>query len=180
MTSDKLQEWLARVWGPNSDDVRRLLVLDQAPIHKTQAAKDAIKERDTDVVYVPAGCTSLLQPADVFWNRPFKANLRRAWEVFMRKGEKTPKGNLRKPSRQDALNFVSEAWAAVTTDTVVRSFKGCGISNALDGSEDGELHDCLSDVGAVAPEHPENLQNECLDLVFGSDSEDSFDGFESD
>ncbi|KAH7983192.1 hypothetical protein HPB52_010010 [Rhipicephalus sanguineus] len=179
MTSDKLQEWLARVWGPNNDDVRRLLVLDQAPIHKTQAAKDAIEERDTDVVYVPAGCTSLLQPADVFWNRPFKANLRRSWEMFMRKGERTPKGNLRKPSRQDALNFVSEAWAAVTAETVVRSFKGCGISNALDGSEDGELHDCLSDIGAVAPQNPEDLQNECLDLVFGSDSEESFDGFEN-
>ncbi|KAH6932007.1 hypothetical protein HPB50_002441 [Hyalomma asiaticum] len=36
MTSDKLQEWLSRVWGPNSDDVRRLLVLDQAPIHKSR------------------------------------------------------------------------------------------------------------------------------------------------
>lgn len=142
------------MWGPNNDDVRWLLVLDQAPIHKTEAAKDAIEERDTDVVYVPAGCTSLLQPADVFWNRPFKANLRRSWEMFMRKEERTPKGNLRKPSRQDALNFVSEAWAAVTEETVVRSFKGCGISNALDGSEDGELHDCLSDIGAWHPSIP--------------------------
>ncbi|KAH7951141.1 hypothetical protein HPB52_005034 [Rhipicephalus sanguineus] len=119
-------------------------------------------------------------PADIFWNRPFKANLRRSWEMFMRKGERTPKGNLRKPSRQDALNFVSDAWAAVTVETVVRLFKGCRISNALDSSKDGELHDCLSDIGAVAPEHPEDLQNEGLDLVFGSDSEESFDGFESD
>ncbi|KAH6921537.1 hypothetical protein HPB50_002176 [Hyalomma asiaticum] len=60
MTSDKLQEWLSRVWGPNSND----------------ATKDALEQRDTVVVYVPAGCTSLLQPADVYWNRPFKANLR--------------------------------------------------------------------------------------------------------
>ncbi|KAH7965076.1 hypothetical protein HPB49_003289 [Dermacentor silvarum] len=180
MTSDKLQEWLTRVWGPNSDDVRRLLVLDQAPIHKTQATKDALDESDTDVVYVPAGCTSLLQPADVFWNRPFKANLRRTWESFIRKEERTPKGNLRKPSRQDALDFVSEAWAAVTEETVARSFKGCGIANALDGSEDGQLHDQLCDIGAVAPELREGLQTECLGLVFASDSEDSFDGFESD
>ncbi|KAH6932428.1 hypothetical protein HPB50_005767 [Hyalomma asiaticum] len=74
-----------------------------------QATKDA-----SDVVYVPAGCTSLLQPADVYWNRPFEANLRCTWESFIRKEERTPKGNLRKPSRQDALDFVSEAWAAVT------------------------------------------------------------------
>ncbi|KAH7954472.1 hypothetical protein HPB49_018841 [Dermacentor silvarum] len=176
MTSDKLQEWLTMVWGPNRDDVRRLLVLDQAPIHKTQATKDALEQRDTDVVYVPAECTSLLQPADVFWNRPFKANLRRTWERFIRKEERTPKGNLRKTSRQDALDFVSEAWAAVTEETVARSFKGCGIANALDGAE----HDQLCDIGAVAPELRKGLQTKCLGLVFRSDPEDSFDGFESD
>ncbi|KAH7971207.1 hypothetical protein HPB49_020289 [Dermacentor silvarum] len=175
MTSDKLQEWLTRVWGPNSDDVRRLLVLDQAPIHKTQATKDALEQRDTDVMYVPAGCTSLLQPADVFWNRPLKANLRRMQERFIRKEERTPKGNLRKPSRQDALDFMSEAWAAVAC---VRGM--AGIANALDGAEDGQLHDQLCDIGAVAPELREGLQTEYLGLVFGSDSEDSFDGFESD
>ncbi|KAG0423894.1 hypothetical protein HPB47_000332 [Ixodes persulcatus] len=83
MTSQKFLEWLERIWGPNADDVRQLLVLDQAPIHKTQAAKDTIQERDTDLVYVPAGCTSLPQPGDVFWNKPLKASLRRTWEAFM-------------------------------------------------------------------------------------------------
>ncbi|KAH7967127.1 hypothetical protein HPB49_022953 [Dermacentor silvarum] len=72
-----------RVLGPNVDDVRRLLVLDQAPIHKTQAAKNAFEEYDTDVLYVPAGCTSILQPADVYWNKPFKSTLRHLWEQFM-------------------------------------------------------------------------------------------------
>ncbi|KAH7955406.1 hypothetical protein HPB52_000828 [Rhipicephalus sanguineus] len=91
MSSDKFQEWLSRVWGPNTDDVRRLLVLDQAPIHKTQAARDALDEWETDVASVPAGCTSILQPADVYWNRPFKANLRRSWEEFMRRAEKLRK-----------------------------------------------------------------------------------------
>ncbi|KAH7952949.1 hypothetical protein HPB49_002973 [Dermacentor silvarum] len=131
-------------------------------------------------MYVPAGCTSLLQPADVFWNRPFKANLRRTWERFIRKEERTPKGNLRKASRQDALHFVSEAWATVTEETVTCSFKGCGIANVLDGAEDGQLHDQLCDIDAVASELREGLQTECLGLVFGSDSEDSFDGFERD
>ncbi|XP_037515802.2 pogo transposable element with KRAB domain [Rhipicephalus sanguineus] len=178
MSSDKFQEWLSRVWGPNTDDVRRLLVLDQAPIHKTQAARDALDERETDVAYVPACCTSILQPADVYWNRPFKANLRRSWEEFMRRAEKTPKGNLRKPSHQDVLDFVAAAWEAVSEETVAKSFKGCGISNALDGSEEGCLHGRLSDVGTVPPEHRDGLQAECCSLFFDTDSEDSFDGFQ--
>lgn len=55
MTSEKLQEWISIVWGRNDDNVRRLLVPDQAPIHRTQAAKNAFEEHDTDVLYVPAG-----------------------------------------------------------------------------------------------------------------------------
>ncbi|KAG0420961.1 hypothetical protein HPB47_003143 [Ixodes persulcatus] len=98
------------------------------------SAKDTIQERDTNLVYVPAGCTSLPQPADVFWNKPFKASLRRTWEAFMRKEEKTAKGNLRKPSRQDVHEFVYEAWASVPEETVAHSFTGCGIANALDNT----------------------------------------------
>ncbi|KAH7968881.1 hypothetical protein HPB52_012111 [Rhipicephalus sanguineus] len=172
-------QWLSLVWGPNTDDVRRLLVLDQAPIHKMQPAKNAVEERDTDIAYVPAGCTSLLQPADVYWNRSFKASLRRSWEEFMRMAERTTKGNLRKPSRQDVLNFVATAWDAVPEETIMQSFKSCGISNTLDRSEDGLLHGRLSDVGDIRPEHPEDLQAECYSLLFDTDSNGSFDGFES-
>ncbi|KAH6924373.1 hypothetical protein HPB50_016326 [Hyalomma asiaticum] len=139
MSSDKFQEWLSRVWGPNTDD-----------------------------------------PADVYWNRQFKANLRRSWEEFMRRAERTPKGNLRKPSRQDVLDFVTAAWEAVSEETVAQSFKGCGISNALDGSEEGCLHGQLSDVGAVPPEHHDGLEAECCSLFFDTDPKDSFDGFQSD
>ncbi|KAH7937196.1 hypothetical protein HPB49_008606 [Dermacentor silvarum] len=39
MTSEKMQEWLSRVWGPHVNDVRRLLVLDQAPFTKRKLRK---------------------------------------------------------------------------------------------------------------------------------------------
>lgn len=70
MTSPVLLEWTRRVWGPNADDVRRLLILDQAPIHKTEAAREALDAKD--VVLISGGCTSILQPADVSWMKPFK------------------------------------------------------------------------------------------------------------
>ncbi|KAL3203744.1 hypothetical protein MRX96_041761 [Rhipicephalus microplus] len=163
----------------NTRYARRLLVLDQAPIHKTQAAKNAVEERNTDIAYVPAGFTSLLQPADVYWNRSFKASLRRSWEEFMHFAERTPKGNLRKPSRQDILNIVAAAWDAVPEATIIQCFKGYKILNALNGSEKGLLHGRLSGVGDIRPEHPEELQAECYSLLFDTDSDGSFDGFES-
>nr|XP_037268594.1 LOW QUALITY PROTEIN: uncharacterized protein LOC119159886 [Rhipicephalus microplus] len=179
MTSEKLQEWLSRVWGPNTGNVRRLLVLDLAPIHKTQAEKNAVEVRDTDIAYGLAGCTSLLQPADVYWKQSFKASLRSSWEEFMRIAERTSKRNLREQSRQDVLNFVATAWDAVPETTIIQSLKECGISNALDGSEEELLHGRLSSVGDICPEHPEQLQAECYSLLFDTDSDRSFDGYES-
>lgn len=93
----------------------------------------------------------------------------------MRIAESTPKGNLRKLSHQDVLNFVAAAWDAVPEETIIQSFKDCGISNALDGSEDCLLHGRLSDVGNIRPE----LQAECYSLLFDTDYDGSLIGFES-
>jgi len=35
---------------------------------------------------------------------------------------------------------VNEAWQEIRAEMVVKSFKTCGISNALDGTEDDELY----------------------------------------
>lgn len=97
----------------------------------------------------------------------------------MRIAERNSKGNLRKPSRQDVLNFVAAAWDAVPEATIIQSLKGCGISNALDGLQENLLHGWLSSVGDIRPEHPEELQAECYSLLFDTNSDGSFDGFES-
>lgn len=185
MTSPLLAQWVTRVWGPNRDDVRRLLALDQAPIHKTEAAQKAFSEVDTDVVLIPGGCTSILQPADVSWIKPFKDHLRGIWAKFMRVGATTPKGNLKKPSRQDVITFVAEAWATVSEETVYHSFKRCGLSTALDGSEDGELNERLASAkqaapAALEPEQREGMEDEAINILFDSDSDASFDGFDED
>lgn len=169
-------EWFNYVWGPNSDDVRRLLVIDQAPIHKTKVVADAAENTETDIGFIPAGCTGILQPADVYWIKYFKSCLRRSWKQFIMKGEKTPMGNSRKPSRQDELNFVSEAWSAVPEEVIQWSFKGRSINTALNGTEDGELHDRLAGIATPPATVEATLEDECMNLIFCSDSKESFNG----
>ena len=50
---------------------------------------------------------------------------------------------------------MKEAWAAITPDIIRKSFKKCGITSALDGSED-YLFNCIND---------------------DDDGDDQFDGF---
>lgn len=76
------------------------------------------------------------------------------------------------------LDSVAEAWSAVAEDTVARSFRGCGISNTLDGSEEGDLHDGLADVGARAPGDQGELKQNAANFFFATDPQESFEGFE--
>ena len=80
--------------GPNRDDVRRMLVLDQACIHTMQATQDILEEKDTDCIFVPAGCTFLVQPADVSWNALFKKAMHECCKAYMRREERKNHGNL--------------------------------------------------------------------------------------
>ena len=45
------------------------------------------------------------------------------------------------PSRQNVIDWMSTAWDSIDADIIIRSFLRCGISNAVDGSEDDEIWD---------------------------------------
>ena len=53
MTGPIMAARVNRIWGPNTDDVRRLLILDRARIHTMQLTIDQLHERDTDVLFIP-------------------------------------------------------------------------------------------------------------------------------
>ncbi|KAL1428353.1 hypothetical protein MTO96_002736 [Rhipicephalus appendiculatus] len=55
--------------------------------------------------------------------KPFKDSLRETWASFVRAGAVTSKGNIEKPSRPDAVDFISKTWVAVSGEVVARSFK---------------------------------------------------------
>ena len=50
-------------------------------------------------------------------------------------------GRVKQPSISNVCEWVKNSWQRVESETIVKSFKKCGISNALDGSEDGILYE---------------------------------------
>ena len=56
---------------------------------------------------------------------------------------------------------MKNSWQRVKSETIVKSFKKCGISNALDGSEDDILYE-ESDIPS---------ENNCEDDFTGSDND---------
>ena len=52
-----------------------------------------------------------------------------------------PSGKIKRPSYSLVANWIKESWDSVDTNMIRRSFKCCGVSNSLDGSEDSLIFD---------------------------------------
>lgn len=105
--------------------------------------KADLQRRKIDVAVIPGGLTPVLQPLDKCLNKPFKDNMRRKYLNWMMTGpfEYTPAGKKKAPSKNLVLHWVKQSWEEIPEEMVRRSFKTCGISNALDGTEDNAIYD---------------------------------------
>ena len=93
---------------------------------------------------VPPGCTSLEQPIDVVFNKPFKSAVEKLATEHMRDNlNDYLTGKLTAGQRRVLFTkWIGQAWeeTAGNKEMVIRSFKKFGISVAIDGSEDDEIN----------------------------------------
>ncbi|CAI7917791.1 unnamed protein product [Closterium sp. NIES-54] len=117
-----------------------MVVLDSYRCHLTEAIKEKFRELNCVSAIIPSSWTAEVHPLDVSINKSFKASLRQQYQKwFQEEGQEqlTRAGNLKKPPPEVVVRWISRAWKAVPADLIKRAFLTCGISNALDGSEDG-------------------------------------------
>ena len=55
--------------------------------------------------------------------------------------EFTPAGKKKAPSRNQVLHWIKQTWNEILEEMVSWSFKTCGISNTLDGTEDDAVYE---------------------------------------
>lgn len=77
MSRDDLHHWIRGVWKESSE--RRLLVLNNYCPHLGTDTISLAESMDTDIYYVPGGCTGIAQPMDEFINAPFKMAFQEQW-----------------------------------------------------------------------------------------------------
>ena len=81
--------------------------------------------------------------------------------------EFTPAWKKKASSRNLVLWWIKEVWAEIPKEMVIKSFKTCGISNALDGTEDDVVH---------SEETPEVDDEDIEENEFEPDSKNETDG----
>lgn len=167
MDEKGVKEWILTCLPRNPRDERSLLVWDSFRAHLTESVKADLQRRKIDVAVIPGGLTPVLQPLDKCLNKPFKDNMRRKYLNWMMTGpfEYTPAGKKKAPSKNLVLRWVKQSWEEIPEEMMRRSFKTCGISNALDGTEDDAIYD---------DEMPEVADDDMED-EFETDSEEDDD-----
>ena len=120
-----------------------MLVLDVHKAQKTEQIKSLLRDTcKTEPVFVPAGTTGLIQPVDVVFNAPFKARIDQLAIMHMQDNDYI-RGKFTVTERKILFTkWVRQAWEDISAkkDMIVWSFKKCGISVAIDGSEDSEIN----------------------------------------
>ena len=60
-----------------------ILLLDQFLVHMMASVADAIQALGIQLEFIPAGCTSLVQPVNVGYNKAFKAKMQDKYREWM-------------------------------------------------------------------------------------------------
>jgi len=118
-------------------------VCSQFKAHVTESTKRLATKLKTHLAVIPGGLTSQLQPLDVSVNKPFKVFMHEEWAKWNEASTHhvTPAGRVKRPSISNVCEWVKNPWQRVKSETIVKSLKKYGISNALDGSEDDILYE---------------------------------------
>ena len=117
--------WVTHCWKPACNGPMHLIL----DVHRAQTTEDVQmmlkKECNTDVTYVPGGCTSLVQPVDVTFNRPFKTIVEQLATKHMQENlDAYVHGTIIASARRVLFTkWVGQAWeeTCANKDMVVRS-----------------------------------------------------------
>jgi hypothetical protein len=100
------------------DGIIPLLILDSYRCHMMASVVHRIQEMGVEVIHIPGGCTSLCQPVDVGFNKPFKDRIRRLWMDWMIE-EGLTSGTTTAPTRQVVAEWIDEALREMRNKTTI-------------------------------------------------------------
>ena len=116
--------WAEKILKPYIDSapdhVIPLVILDSYRCHMMSSVVHAIQEMGVEVTHIPGGCTSLCQPVDVGFNKPFKSHIRQDWESWML-FEGLVHGTTSAPTREEVAGWIAKAFRHMQGSPIVKN-----------------------------------------------------------
>ena len=135
--------------GRASND-KILILLDDFSGHWTNEVADEAKRLSVVLLKVPPGCTSVAQPADVAWMRPFKSAMRAQWVDSLRDALRACSPDapfrLQRPNRVEVTKWIQASWQRLKPSTIANGFAKLGIVPHKRDAELNETTEASDDV----------------------------------
>ena len=180
-----MNAWITVNWKPVCSGPMHLI----ADVHRAKKTENILNrlENDcnTEVTFVPGGCTSLIQPLDVVVNKPFKSVIDRlATQHMQERLDDYVNGRISAKERRILFTkWVGQAWEEVSSngkEMIKRSFTKTRIAVAVDGSQDDQINvEGLEEYGVGSSESSSDdpfsdseVENEGTDLYENSEAND--------
>ena len=103
-----------------------ILLLDQFLVHMMASVVNAIQALGVQVKFVAAGCTALVQPVDVGYNKSFRAKMREEYTSWMLAQD--PNLPIPTTTRHQLSDWIISAQKNVTAETIRNAWRKTGYS----------------------------------------------------
>ncbi|GLE01363.1 hypothetical protein PINS_up010193 [Pythium insidiosum] len=134
-------------------------MIDDFSGHWTEKAKAHAAKLGIYLIKVPPSWTSVCQPADISWNRPFKTNLRSLWtDAISSQLHQRPtdaRFKLAPPTRDTMTIWITVAWKNISPATIASGFSRL-ITGEDPESVDEDLITTLSQLHLIDMPTPED------------------------
>jgi hypothetical protein len=120
-----------------------MIAMDAFSGHLSSRIRNRIRNKNTNLVIIPNGIKSQLQPLTVSINKAFKHLVHKHYDAWLNKGNHilTPSGKIKRTSASIIVEWISKALKEVPVNTIPESFLKCCLSNVEDGMQDDILWD---------------------------------------
>ncbi len=176
MDAGLMIKWFENVILPYTKGRRSLLVVDKFSAHETAEFLELASKNNVDVAIIPGGCTSKIQPVDVSLNKPLKAIVRKKWMEYVHSlvdAQSTAVDKLTPPTKELLLDWLKDGmeYLEKQSQIVKKSFLVCGITNALDGSENTFIR-CAKELPGIQLPYLDELEDDPFEEVDLDELED--------
>ncbi|KAL3658728.1 hypothetical protein V7S43_019097 [Phytophthora oleae] len=104
-----------------------LLLLDDFSGHWREDVFIMARFLNVELMRVPAGYTSVCQPADISWNKPLKDFMRKNWVNYLlqelRNSVATIPFKLKPPTRPQIIEWTKAAWQSLLAPIIISGFR---------------------------------------------------------
>ena len=120
-------KWIDHILAPDVRSAAQkgivpILFLDSFSVHMKASVVNRIQDLGVQVEFIPPGCTGLLQPVDVGYNKAFKAKLRTQYNEWL--FERDPDLPIPATTRRDVSDWIITAERNITEETIKNYWNG--------------------------------------------------------